>query len=64
MEKETLNAPLILGELGEVALAMSNDKCPGPDGTLVEFNKAHWHSTCGTSGHPMPVQGDNGGELP
>lgn len=41
-EKLILNAPLTLGELGEAALALSNEKCPGPDGTPVEFFKANW----------------------
>lgn len=42
LEKEQLNGPLTLAELGEATLELSNDKCPGPDGTPVEFFKAHW----------------------
>lgn len=43
-EKEMLNAPMTLAELGEATLSMSNDKCPGPNGTPVEFYKALWHT--------------------
>lgn len=46
LEKEELNTPLTLEELGESVAAMANNKCPGPDGTPVEFYKANW-STVG-----------------
>lgn len=41
-DKEELNAPISLVELGEAVLYLANDKCPGPDGTLIEFYKANW----------------------
>lgn len=41
-EKLSLNAPLTMEELGDATLARANDKCPGPDGTPVEFYKANW----------------------
>lgn len=47
LRESELNAPLTLGELAEAAFALANDKCPGPDGTTVEFYKAHWQ-TLGT----------------
>lgn len=43
-EKVTLNSPLTVEELGEAAAALSNAKCPGPDGIPVEFYKANWHT--------------------
>lgn len=42
-EKAALNSLLTVEELGEAAAALSNAKCPGPDGILVEFYKAYWH---------------------
>lgn len=44
LEKELLNAPLTLEELGEATSALANSKCPGPDGVPVEFYKANWHT--------------------
>lgn len=41
-EKVALNAPLTLGELGAAVEALSNHKCPGPDGTPNKFYKANW----------------------
>lgn len=43
-EKETMNLPLTLDELGEATVALANSKCPGPDGVPVEFYKALWHT--------------------
>lgn len=40
-EKISLNASLTLEELGEATLELANAKCLGPDGTPVEFYKAH-----------------------
>lgn len=42
LEKEVLNAPITLGELGEATLALTNDECPSPNGVPVEFYKAQW----------------------
>lgn len=41
-EKTALNAPLTLEELGMAVAALSNDKCPGLDGTPNEFYKMNW----------------------
>lgn len=43
-EKEALNPQLTLEELGEATAALSNAKCPGPDGIPVKIYKAHWHT--------------------
>lgn len=43
-EKEILNSPITLSELGEAAATLANEKCPGPDGTPAEFYKAHWNT--------------------
>lgn len=43
-EKEAMNAPLTLTELGEATRELANEKCPGPDGTPAEFYKAHWNT--------------------
>lgn len=41
-EKTALNFPLTVEELGDSVGAMANGKCPGPDGTPIEFFKANW----------------------
>lgn len=41
-EKQALNAPIMLVELGDVVNALANGKCPGLDGTPIEFYKANW----------------------
>lgn len=43
-EKEALNAPLTIEELGDATCALANKKCPGPDGVPAEFYKAHWNT--------------------
>lgn len=43
-ERESVNLPLTLEELGEATSALGNSKCPGPDGVPAEFFKAHWHT--------------------
>lgn len=43
-EKENLNAPLTLTELGIAVGSMANQICPGPDGIPVEFYKANWQT--------------------
>lgn len=44
-EKASLNAPITLGELEEVVLAMKKNKCPGPYGAPVEFFQHLWATT-------------------
>lgn len=41
-EKETLNEPLTLEELGAAVNHLANQKCPGLDGVPSEFYKANW----------------------
>lgn len=42
VEKEALNAPLMLEELGDFVSDMANGKCPGIDDSPIEFYKANW----------------------
>jgi hypothetical protein len=51
-----LNAPLTAAELGEASRAMAHNKCPGPDGTPVEFYQAKW-----TTAGPLVLQVINSG---
>lgn len=55
VEKEKLNAPITLAEIGESVLDLANGKCPGPDGTPIEFYKANW-TTVGPLVHASIVK--------
>lgn len=44
LEKEELNAPISLEELGDSVRDLANGKCPGTDGTPIEFFKENWET--------------------
>lgn len=41
-DKEELNAPITLAELGDSVVDLAKGKCPGPGGTPVKFYEANW----------------------
>lgn len=55
-EKETLNAPLSIEELGEAALNLKKLRCPRPDGIPAELYQSMW-TTVGPLLHHLINQG-------